>query len=84
RGLSGPAILQISSFWEPGATVQINLLPDHEGPQGLQKEQADLPNSAPKTWRCYRYSRTRGNTRERRAGSSIGWCCWKICRRGRT
>ena len=27
RGLSGPAILQISSFWQPAASVSINLLP---------------------------------------------------------
>ncbi len=28
RGLSGPAILQISSYWNPGETIEINLLPD--------------------------------------------------------
>ena len=28
RGLSGPAILQISSFWQQGNRVLINLLPD--------------------------------------------------------
>ncbi len=28
RGLSGPAILQISSFWTPGTPILINLLPD--------------------------------------------------------
>src|SRR5262245_14858528 len=28
RGLSGPAILQISSYWQPGASVSINLLPN--------------------------------------------------------
>jgi predicted Rossmann fold flavoprotein len=28
RGLSGPAILQISSYWRPGQTLEINLLPD--------------------------------------------------------
>jgi predicted Rossmann fold flavoprotein len=28
RGLSGPAVLQISSFWEPGARLLINLLPE--------------------------------------------------------
>lgn len=27
RGLSGPAILQISSYWQPGEYVSINLLP---------------------------------------------------------
>ena len=28
RGLSGPAVLQISSFWEPNATVTLNLAPE--------------------------------------------------------
>jgi predicted Rossmann fold flavoprotein len=27
RGLSGPAVLQASSYWTPGATVEIDLLP---------------------------------------------------------
>ena len=30
RGLSGPAILQISSYWRPGAEVEIDLLPGVE------------------------------------------------------
>jgi len=30
RGLSGPAILQISSYWEPGKPLVIDLLPDHD------------------------------------------------------
>jgi predicted Rossmann fold flavoprotein len=29
RGLSGPAILQISSYWTPGRPIHIDLLPDH-------------------------------------------------------
>jgi conserved hypothetical protein TIGR00275 len=28
RGLSGPAILQISSFWRPGTPLRLNLLPE--------------------------------------------------------
>ncbi len=28
RGLSGPAVLQISSYWQEGAALRINLLPD--------------------------------------------------------
>ena len=28
RGLSGPAILQISSYWKPGQSISIDLLPD--------------------------------------------------------
>lgn len=31
RGLSGPAILQVSSYWEPGEFLAVNLLPDHSG-----------------------------------------------------
>ena len=49
RGLSGPAILQISSFWEAGDTVAINLLPDHDALTWLQQQQAERPNSELKT-----------------------------------
>ncbi|MEP6922663.1 MAG: NAD(P)/FAD-dependent oxidoreductase [bacterium] len=30
RGLSGPAILQISTYWQPGTAITINLLPGHD------------------------------------------------------
>jgi hypothetical protein len=30
RGLSGPAILQISSYWQAGESLQIDLLPEHD------------------------------------------------------
>jgi predicted Rossmann fold flavoprotein len=30
RGLSGPAILQISSYWTEGDSIHVNLLPDHD------------------------------------------------------
>ncbi|MBE2314899.1 NAD(P)/FAD-dependent oxidoreductase [Solirubrobacter sp. CPCC 204708] len=49
RGLSGPAILQISSFWRPGDVVEINLLPDRDALEWLQAEQAARPNSDLKT-----------------------------------
>ncbi|WP_249679352.1 NAD(P)/FAD-dependent oxidoreductase [Pseudomonas abieticivorans] len=49
RGLSGPAILQISSFWHPGDAVEINLLPDHDALQWMQQQQAERPNSELKT-----------------------------------
>ena len=35
RGLSGPAILQISSFWQSGEPIIINLLPDMDAAQLL-------------------------------------------------
>jgi predicted Rossmann fold flavoprotein len=49
RGLSGPAILQVSSFWQPGDTVEINLLPDHDALAWLQQQQAERPNAELKT-----------------------------------
>ncbi|MDA0182948.1 NAD(P)/FAD-dependent oxidoreductase [Solirubrobacter phytolaccae] len=49
RGLSGPAILQISSFWHPGDIVEINLLPDRDALEWLQSQQATRPNSELKT-----------------------------------
>jgi len=49
RGLSGPAILQISSFWEAGDSVEINLLPEHDALSWLQQQQAERPNSELKT-----------------------------------
>src|SRR4051794_23457959 len=30
RGLSGPAILQISSYWRPGTPITIDLAPEHD------------------------------------------------------
>ncbi|MBK6293836.1 MAG: NAD(P)/FAD-dependent oxidoreductase [Rhodoferax sp.] len=29
RGLSGPAVLQISSYWQPGTPLLVNLTPEH-------------------------------------------------------
>ncbi|HEX5842680.1 MAG TPA: aminoacetone oxidase family FAD-binding enzyme, partial [Pseudomonas sp.] len=45
RGLSGPAILQISSFWQPGDTVHIDLLPHIDLPEWLAEQQRERPNS---------------------------------------
>jgi predicted Rossmann fold flavoprotein len=41
RGLSGPAILQISSFWRAGQTVTINLLPEHNLSETLTQWQSE-------------------------------------------
>jgi predicted Rossmann fold flavoprotein len=49
RGLSGPAILQVSSFWHPGDAVKINLLPDHDALEWLQGQRSARPNSELKT-----------------------------------
>ena len=42
RGLSGPAILQISSFWQPGTPIIINLLPDMDVAQVLIEGKSTL------------------------------------------
>lgn len=35
RGLSGPAVLQISSYWQAGQAIRINLLPEYDVAQEL-------------------------------------------------
>lgn len=39
RGLSGPAILQISSYWLPGDTITISLLPDYDALKLLREQE---------------------------------------------
>jgi predicted Rossmann fold flavoprotein len=43
RGLSGPAILQISSYWREGKTIRIDLLPTLDAQQYLQDEKQNQP-----------------------------------------
>lgn len=38
QGLSGPAILQISSYWKPGEPISIDLLPDSSASELLARE----------------------------------------------
>ena len=40
RGLSGPAILQISSYWRQGQDLSVNLLPDRDAREILETAQA--------------------------------------------
>ena len=35
RGLSGPAVLQISSYWKPGTPIRLNLAPEVDLPAAL-------------------------------------------------
>lgn len=46
RGLSGPAILQISSFWREGGEIALNLLPGHDGFAALRALRADAGKRA--------------------------------------
>lgn len=38
RGLSGPAILQLSSYWQPGMPLHLDLLPDRNAAEWLRRE----------------------------------------------
>ncbi len=49
RGLSGPVILQISSYWRAGQTIRINLLPGRDIPALLQQWQSEHPAQELKT-----------------------------------
>jgi predicted Rossmann fold flavoprotein len=42
RGLSGPAILQISSYWQPGTPIILNLLPEMDVAQVLIEGKSTL------------------------------------------
>ncbi|EOI5727096.1 NAD(P)/FAD-dependent oxidoreductase [Cronobacter malonaticus] len=46
RGLSGPAILQISSYWQPGEWVTVNLLPDTDAAAFIDEQRAAHPNQS--------------------------------------
>ena len=42
RGLSGPAILQASSYWRPGEEIEIDLLPGIDLPAALRGSRAEV------------------------------------------
>ncbi|PVZ81057.1 aminoacetone oxidase family FAD-binding enzyme [Serratia sp. S1B] len=46
RGLSGPAVLQVSSYWQPGEYVSINLLPTLDLAAVLQEQRQAHPNQS--------------------------------------
>jgi predicted Rossmann fold flavoprotein len=49
RGISGPAILQISSYWKPGQTVHIDLAPDTDPGAWLDTQRSAHPDRELKT-----------------------------------
>jgi predicted Rossmann fold flavoprotein len=53
RGLSGPAVLQISSYWREGEEVTFDLLPGVHAASWLEQaraEKADLPTLLARNW----------------------------------
>jgi predicted Rossmann fold flavoprotein len=49
RGISGPAILQISSYWNPGDDLRLDLLPDDDALAWLEAQQTERPASELRT-----------------------------------
>jgi predicted Rossmann fold flavoprotein len=49
RGLSGPAVLQLSSYWQPGAAIQVDLLPQQAALEWLVQAKADQPKALLRT-----------------------------------
>ncbi|MDA8645829.1 NAD(P)/FAD-dependent oxidoreductase [Porticoccaceae bacterium] len=45
RGISGPAALQLSSYWKPGQPITINLLPDEDAGELLLSLKQSHPKS---------------------------------------
>ena len=43
RGVSGPSILQISSYWQPGDDLRLDLLPGQDALEVLQQMQRERP-----------------------------------------
>lgn len=43
RGVSGPSILQISSYWQPGDDLRIDLMPDRDLGEWLQEQRVARP-----------------------------------------
>jgi predicted Rossmann fold flavoprotein len=49
RGVSGPAILQISSFWQPGDTLELDLLPGLDADDVMRRWRAERPDAELRT-----------------------------------
>jgi predicted Rossmann fold flavoprotein len=49
RGLSGPAILQISSYWQEGERIALDLLPGTDAATVLRARKRARPKAEPKT-----------------------------------
>lgn len=58
RGISGPAILQISSYWQPGDVITIDLLPGTDAGQWLRQAKQQRPRQALKTVLAERMGRS--------------------------
>ncbi|TAJ86707.1 MAG: NAD(P)/FAD-dependent oxidoreductase [Reyranella sp.] len=49
RGLSGPAILQVSSYWRPGQQITVDMLPDLDAAAFLKERKRTRPKAELRT-----------------------------------
>ena len=54
RGISGPAVLQISSYWKEGESISINLSPDEDIESWLTQQREEHPLAELKTVLTYK------------------------------
>ena len=50
RGLSGPAVLQISSYWQPGDDIVLNMAPDMNIDELMKADRTARPRVSPAVW----------------------------------
>ena len=50
RGLSGPAILQISSYWNSGEAITIDMAPGRDALAELKTAKTQTPKLSPEKW----------------------------------
>jgi len=93
RGLSGPAILQISNYWQPGTEVEIDLFPDVDLLEWLKEQRETRPKAEITTIMaqqmskrmaqilCARFelSGTMGNFSNKQLEAiDLAFHCWKV------
>jgi predicted Rossmann fold flavoprotein len=50
RGLSGPGILQISTYWKPGEAITLDMAPGVDLIVSLKADRLDRPRLSPENW----------------------------------
>jgi predicted Rossmann fold flavoprotein len=73
RGLSGPAVLQVSSYWRPGEPVEVDFLPD-AGPGWLREAKRSTPRATVRTALSRRLPERLAEALLERARGETGTC----------